>query len=52
MEMWIKFANLCQKSDRLELAEKNLKQLLIGDQKLETIHPSVRYARYLILATV
>lgn len=41
MEMWIKFANLCRKSDRLELAEKTLRQLLVGDQKLEVIHPSV-----------
>jgi FKBP12-rapamycin complex-associated protein len=41
MEMWIKFANLCRKSDRLELAEKTLKQLLVGDQKLEVIHSSV-----------
>jgi FKBP12-rapamycin complex-associated protein len=41
MEMWIKFANLCRKSDRLELAEKTLKQLLVGDQKLEVVHPSV-----------
>ena len=41
MEMWIKFANLCRKSDRLELAEKTLKQLLVGHQKLEVIHPSV-----------
>lgn len=41
MEMWIKFANLCRKSDRLELAEKTLRQLLVGDQKLEVIHSSV-----------
>jgi len=42
MEMWIKFANLCRKSERLELAEKTLKLLLVGDQKLEIIHPSVK----------
>ncbi|CAG8502333.1 8312_t:CDS:10 [Funneliformis caledonium] len=41
MEMWIKFANLCRKSDRLEFAEKTLKLLLVGDQKLELIHPSI-----------
>ncbi|CAG8465028.1 34810_t:CDS:10, partial [Racocetra persica] len=41
MEMWIKFANLCRKSDRLEFAEKTLKQLLVGDQKLEVVHPSI-----------
>ncbi|CAG8552522.1 7121_t:CDS:10 [Diversispora eburnea] len=41
MEMWIKYSNLCRKSDRLELAEKILKLLLVGDQKLETIHPSI-----------
>lgn len=41
MEMWIKFANLCRKSDRLEFAEKTLKQLLVGDQKLERVHPSI-----------
>lgn len=47
MEMWIKFANLCRKSDRLELAEKTLKQLLVGDQKLEVIHSSVIYFIYI-----
>ncbi|CAG8550536.1 9156_t:CDS:10, partial [Ambispora leptoticha] len=41
MEMWIKFANLCRKSNRLELAEKTLKQLLVGDQKIATVHPSI-----------
>ncbi|CAG8528851.1 8861_t:CDS:10, partial [Acaulospora morrowiae] len=40
MEMWIKFANLCRKSDRLDLAEKTLKQLLVGDQKM-VVHPSI-----------
>ncbi|EXX76507.1 Tor2p [Rhizophagus irregularis DAOM 197198w] len=47
MEMWIKFANLCRKSDRLELAEKTLRQLLVGDQKLEILaraSPQVVYA--------
>lgn len=28
--MWIKFANLCRKSDRLGLAEKTLNSLLSG----------------------
>ncbi|CAG8464548.1 8437_t:CDS:10, partial [Paraglomus occultum] len=41
MEMYIKFANLCRKSGRLETAEKNLKQLLVGDQRMEVIHPSI-----------
>ncbi|CAH1757738.1 9252_t:CDS:10 [Entrophospora sp. SA101] len=41
VEMWIKFANLCRKSERLELAEKTLRELLVGDKRLETIHPSV-----------
>lgn len=31
MEMWIKFANLCRKSNRMGLAEKTLNSLLGGD---------------------
>ncbi|CAG8540856.1 14593_t:CDS:10, partial [Acaulospora colombiana] len=42
MEMWIKFANLCRKSDRLDLAKKTLKQLLVGDQK-QVVHPSTLF---------
>ena len=31
MEMWIKFANLCRKSNRMGLAEKTLNSLIGGD---------------------
>ncbi|KAG9294210.1 hypothetical protein G9A89_021569 [Geosiphon pyriformis] len=41
MEMWIKFANLSRKSGRLELAEKTLRELLVGDQKMVVVHPSI-----------
>lgn len=31
-QMWIKFANLCRKSDRMVLAEKTIEFLLSGDR--------------------
>lgn len=31
--MWIKFANLCRKSDRMALAEKTLNSLMPGPEK-------------------
>ncbi|KAI1846264.1 hypothetical protein JX266_007789 [Neoarthrinium moseri] len=39
MNMWIKFANLCRKSNRMGLAEKSLKQLIGIEQPLESIIP-------------
>src|SRR5579859_5285236 len=33
MDMWIKFANLCRKSNRMGLAEKTLNSLLGGDDE-------------------
>ncbi|KAI1260688.1 TOR kinase [Xylariaceae sp. FL1019] len=39
MHMWIKFANLCRKSNRMGLAEKSLKQLIGTDHPLEEIIP-------------
>ena len=30
--MWIKFANLCRKSDRMFLAEKTINSLLFPDR--------------------
>ena len=39
MQMWIKFANLCRKCDRMGLAEKSLKQLVGIDAPLESIIP-------------
>ncbi|GAW17652.1 hypothetical protein ANO14919_071120 [Xylariales sp. No.14919] len=39
MHMWIKFANLCRKSNRMGLAEKSLKQLIGSDHPLDTIIP-------------
>lgn len=34
--MWIKFANLCRKSDRMALAEKTLNSLIgpIGEEEV------------------
>jgi hypothetical protein len=46
-EMWIKFANLCRKQDRLGLAEKTLNSLL-GPQEMGTaegVRPSARSRR-------
>lgn len=49
MEMWIKFANLCRKSNRMGLAEKTLNSLLGGDDEshnhfTESTSPQVVYA--------
>ena len=48
MEMWIKFANLCRKSNRMGLAEKTLNSLLGGDESHSRIttstSPRVVYA--------
>lgn len=35
--MWIKFANLCRKSDRMALAEKTINSLLASDRVSEPI---------------
>lgn len=46
MGMWIKFANLCRKSNRLALAEKSLNTLLDVDDKQENrAPPQVVYAQ-------
>lgn len=47
MEMWIKFANLCRKSGRLNLAEKSLNALLEGgsSEKPTWAPPQVVYAQ-------
>ncbi len=39
MHMWIKFANLCRKSNRMGLAEKSLKQLIGTEQTLDSVIP-------------
>ena len=49
MDMWIKFANLCRKSNRMSLAEKTLNSLLGGDDESHnrftaTTSPRVVYA--------
>jgi serine/threonine-protein kinase mTOR len=49
MDMWIKFANLCRKSNRMGLAEKTLNSLLGGDDEshshfTESTPPKVVYA--------
>jgi serine/threonine-protein kinase mTOR len=49
MDMWIKFANLCRKSNRMGLAEKTLNSLLGGDDEshyrfTEATSPQVVYA--------
>ena len=49
MDMWIKFANLCRKSNRIGLAEKTLNSLLGGDDEshshfTESTSPQVVYA--------
>src|SRR5947207_7078546 len=49
MDMWIKFANLCRKSNRMGLAEKTLNSLLGGDDEshnhfTESTPPQVVYA--------
>lgn len=41
MEMWIKFANLCRKSDRMGLAEKSLNSLL---EEEDPQHPASQKA--------
>jgi FKBP12-rapamycin complex-associated protein len=42
MEMWIKFANLCRKSNRIGLAEKSLQALLAPGEEIATIAPDSR----------
>lgn len=32
--MWIKFANLCRKNDRMALAEKTINSLLMGSERV------------------
>jgi serine/threonine-protein kinase mTOR len=49
MDMWIKFANLCRKSNRMGLAEKTLHSLLGGDDEshnhfTESTPPQLVYA--------
>ncbi|KAI9893709.1 MAG: phosphatidylinositol kinase- protein kinase tor1 [Vezdaea aestivalis] len=44
MEMWIKFANLCRKSNRVSLAEKALNLLKGSNQNGADLHPLVKYA--------
>ena len=49
MDMWIKFANLCRKSNRMGLAEKTLNSLLGGDDESHSrftfaSSPQVTYA--------
>src|SRR5579859_4376680 len=49
MDMWIKFANLCRKSNRMGLAEKTLNSLLGGDEEssnrfTSNTSPQVGYA--------
>lgn len=45
-EIWIKFANLCRKSDRIGLAERSLASLgAVGDFDVNTAAPPVAYAR-------
>lgn len=36
-QIWIKFANLCQKSDGMVLAEKTLESLLSSDRVFQTL---------------
>lgn len=46
MAMWIKFANLCRKSNRLALAEKSLNSLLdVDDHQENRAPPQVVYAQ-------
>lgn len=45
MSMWIKFANLCRKSNRVGLAEKSLNLLLDVDQDSSRAPPQVVYAQ-------
>jgi FKBP12-rapamycin complex-associated protein len=42
MEMWIKFANLCRKSNRIGLAEKSLQALLAPGEEISVIAPDSR----------
>ncbi|KAF9647181.1 atypical/PIKK/FRAP protein kinase [Thelephora ganbajun] len=43
--MWIKFANLCRKSDRMQLAEKTINSLMSPDRALMRAPPHVIYAQ-------
>lgn len=45
MDMWIKFANLCRKSNRIGLAEKSLNLLLDKDHETSRASPQVVYAQ-------
>ncbi|PRT55035.1 Serine/threonine-protein kinase TOR2 [Wickerhamiella sorbophila] len=45
MEMWVKFANLCRKSNRIGLAEKSLNLLLDVDNESSRAPPQVVYAQ-------
>lgn len=36
--MWIKFANLCRKNDRMPLAEKTINSLLMGSERVSWFH--------------
>lgn len=45
MKTWIKFANLCRKSNRIGLAEKSLNMLLDHDQHATRAPPQVVYAQ-------
>ncbi|KAI9778323.1 MAG: phosphatidylinositol kinase- protein kinase tor1 [Candelina submexicana] len=40
MEMWIKFSNLCRKSNRIGLAEKSLNSLLGAGEDVSSISPA------------
>ncbi|KAG8880408.1 phosphatidylinositol kinase- protein kinase tor1, partial [Tulasnella sp. 403] len=42
--MWIKFANLCRKSDRMALAEKTLNSLMPDPHQDQSVSPAVLYA--------
>ena len=44
LEMWIKFANLCRKSNRVSLAEKALKSLQDPDDEDAEVSAHVKYA--------
>lgn len=45
VDMWIKFANLCRKSNRMGLAERSLSSLESVDSPENGIPPEVTYAR-------
>ncbi|OJD16085.1 hypothetical protein AJ78_03718 [Emergomyces pasteurianus Ep9510] len=45
LDMWIKFANLCRKSNRMGLADRSLSALEGGEGSDHTTPPEVTYAR-------